>query len=94
MIMPPLVMWLRVDAPGHRPVRMWLPLFLLWLVLLPLMVLILAVAVIADIALYLVGASYHSYTLLLLRCLQVLAETRGTVVRVRGPNTIVDMTIA
>ena len=42
--MPPLWLWLQVQAPERRPVRVWLPLFLVWLLLLPFAVLVLVVA--------------------------------------------------
>ena len=93
-IVPPLSMWLHVESPvGSRGFRMWLPLFLVWLLLLPLVVLVLIVTMLVDTALFLAGERYHHYTLLLVRCFQVLAETRGTVVRVRGDRSIVDLTI-
>ena len=93
-MIPPLSLWLHVESPKNRTVRLWLPLFLLWLLLLPLFVLALAATVLTDVVLLLVGASYHGYTLLLLGCCQLLAETRGLVVRVNGPETIVNLTIA
>ncbi len=94
MIAPPLVLRLSVESPERRRVRLWLPLFLVWLLLLPLGLLALALAAIADAVLLLAGERYHHCTILLFRCLQVLAETRGTVVRVRGERTTVEMTIA
>ncbi len=94
MILPPLSMWLRVESPEHRPVRLWLPLFLLWLLLLPIVVFVLTLTIVADLALFLVGERYHRYTLLLLGCFQLLAETRGMVVRFRGDRSVVDLTIA
>lgn len=94
MIVPPLTMWLRVEQPARRPFRLWLPLVLVWLLLLPFFVLLVAIAAVVDVVLFLAGEEYHHYTLLLFRLCQVLAETRGTVVRVRGVNTVVDVTIA
>lgn len=95
MILPPLSMWLRVERPDRpRPVRIWLPLFLVWLLLLPLIVLVLLMTLIVDLVLFIAGERYHHYSLLLLNCFQVLAETRGTVVRIRGEQTIVDLAIS
>lgn len=93
--LPPLTLWVRVERPDReRPFRLWLPLFLLWLVLLPLVVLVLAFTLVADAVLLLTGDRYHHYTLLLLGCFQTLAASRGTVVRVNGEHTIVRMTLA
>ena len=40
MSIPPLSMWLTVDRPDGRPIRLWLPLFLIWLLLLPFLVIV------------------------------------------------------
>lgn len=82
--MPPLSMWLYVASPGHRKVRLWLPLFLLWLLLLPFVVIALVVAVIVDSVLWIGGQRYHHYTLLLVRCLELISDTRGLVVSVNA----------
>lgn len=93
MILPPLSMWLHVAPNDHRAVRLWLPLFLIWLVLLPLVLLVFVLAMIADVFLWLAGRPYHHYALLLFRCLGALAATRGTVVRIHADDTVVDVTI-
>jgi len=93
MIVPPLSMWLDVQPRGQNRIRMWLPLFLLWLLLLPLIVLAFVVTMVVDVALILANQRYHHYTLLLYRCFEVLADTRGTVVRVNAENAVVDVTI-
>jgi len=93
-MMPPLTMWLHIESPGHRNVRLWLPLFLLWLLLLPLMLLVLVITAVIDLALIIVGERYHHYTLLLLGCLGLLADTRGMVVRVHAADrSIVNVVI-
>jgi len=90
---PPLSMWLYVEKPQHRPWRLWLPLFLVWLILLPLMLLVLLLAVVVDVVLFAIGEPYHHYSLLLVRALAALADTRGSVIRVRTKDAVVDMTI-
>ena len=84
-------MWLHVAPPGEREHRIWLPLFLLWLILLPFLLLAFLVAMLADVVLFLVGSRYHHYTLLLLRCCEVLGDTRGMVVHVHSKQTNVDL---
>lgn len=79
--LPPWVIAVSVDKPGVRRFRMWLPLFLLWPLLLLAMVLVLAGTLIADFVLLIAGARYHHYTLLVINALAVLGAARGTHVR-------------
>lgn len=92
-MIPPLSLWVHVESPEHRNVRIWLPLFLVWLLLVPVMVLAFAITIVVDIALYVVGRPYHRYTLLLLGILGLVSDTRGTVVRINNADAIVDVTI-
>ena len=93
MNLPPLVLDLRVVRPERRPVRLWLPLFLLWPLALVLGVLALLFTMVADAVLFVLGRSYHHYTVLLLRSLETLGETRGMVIRFSNEKTAVDMTV-
>ena len=93
MNVPPLVLDLRVVRPQRRPVRLWLPLFLLWPFALVLAVLALAVALVADGVLLALGRRYHHYTVLLVRSFATLGETRGMVIRFSNGKTAVDMTV-
>ena len=93
MNVPPLVLDLRVVRPQRRPVRLWLPLFLLWPFALVLAVLALAVALVADGVLLALGRRYHHYTVLLVRSIATLGETRGMVIRFSNQETAVDMTV-
>jgi hypothetical protein len=93
MSVPPLVLHLRVTSPRRRPVRLWLPLFLLWPLALVLGALALLVAAVADGVLFALGRRYHHYTALLLRSFEVLGETRGTAIRVDSEKATVDLTV-
>lgn len=93
MILPPLSMWLSFGGSGQQRRRLWLPLFLLWLLLLPIVVLAFAVTIVLDLALALTARPYHRYTLLLLGVIQLVAETRGMVIRVHADDSIVDVSI-
>ena len=93
MKMPPYLIDMRVGGTAEHPFRLWLPLFLLWPLLALLVLPVLTLAIIADVALYVLGQEYHSFTLLLLGLLETLGEIRGLVVRVNGDRTTVDMTI-
>jgi hypothetical protein len=86
---PPMLLYLRIGTLERPGVGLWLPLFLVWLILLPIVVLVLVLTMLVDVVLFFVGRTYHHYTLLLFRCLGLLGETRGTVVRVQSDKTIV-----
>jgi hypothetical protein len=91
---PPMLLHVRVKAPHRRRFGVWLPLFLVWLILLPIVVLVLMVSIVADLALFLVGERYHHYTLLLFRSYGVLAAARGMEVRIHADTTDVDIRFA
>lgn len=93
MNIPPAILDLRVAKPDGRPLHLWLPLFLLWPLLLAIGVLSLVFTIIADVALLLAGQRYHHYTLLLARSFQALGATRGMVIRINDGTTAVDMTV-
>jgi hypothetical protein len=93
MKVPPLVLDLRVVSPRRRPVRLWLPVLLLWPLALVLGAVALLVAIISDGLMLALGRRYHHYTLLLVRSFAVLCETRGTVIRFSNATTAVDMTV-
>lgn len=88
---PPMLLYLRAGKPDSRRVGLWLPLFLVWLILLPIVLFVLALTILADVVLFFAGVRYHHYTLLLLRCFGVLGATRGMVVRVDSPKGVVDI---
>lgn len=88
---PPMLLYLHVGTVERPGFGLWLPLFLVWLILLPLVVFVLAITVLIDVVLFLAGQSYHHYTLLLFRCFGVLGATRGTVMRVHADKTIVNI---
>ncbi len=93
-ILPPFVVNVRVREPESRGFHIWLPLFLLWPLLLIIGGFVLAVSVLVDFGLLISGARYHHYTLLLLRCIQLLAEVRGTHAHIRSSDSsVVDVDI-
>jgi len=93
MNIPPAILDLRVAPPDKRSIHIWLPLFLLWPVLLVLGVLSLVFTILADVVLILLGRRYHHYTVLLVRLFGMLGDTRGMVIRINEGTTVVDMTI-
>jgi hypothetical protein len=93
MNLPPMILDLRVAAPDRSPVHLWLPLFLLWPLVLALGIVALVLTVIADTVLILLGRRYHHYSVLLVRSFMVLNETRGMVIRFNDRKTAVDLTV-
>jgi hypothetical protein len=93
MNVPPMILDLKVASPDRRPVRLWLPLFLLWPLVLALGVLALVLTIAADVVLLLLGQRYHHYTVLLVLSFGALCETRGMVIRFNDSKTAVDMTV-
>ena len=90
---PPAILNLKVVSPDRRPVRLWLPLFLLWPLGLALGIVSLVLTIVADVVLLGLGQRYHHYTVLLVRVFETLTETRGMVIRVNDGKTAVDMTV-
>jgi hypothetical protein len=92
-VIPPAILDLRVAQPDRHPVHVWLPLFLLWPLLLVIGVLALVLTILADVVLLLLGQRYHHYTVLLVRSFGALNDTRGMVMRFNDGRTAVDMTV-
>ena len=90
---PPAVLHLSVTTPDRRPVRLWLPLFLLWPLGLALGAVALVLTILVDVVLVLLGKSYHHYTILLVRSLAALCEIRGMHVRFKDKEAAVEMTV-
>ena len=93
-MLPPMLLRLRIAWPERPGFGLWLPLFLVWLILLPIVVLVVVVTILVDLALVIAGTRYHHYTLLLFRCFGVLAAVRGMVVHIRSSETDVDICFA
>jgi hypothetical protein len=84
--LPPAVLYLRIDRTARRPLRLWLPLFLLWPLALALAVIAVVVAALTDVVLIAVGRRFHRYTELLVRSLLALNETRGLSIDIHPSN--------
>jgi hypothetical protein len=93
MNVPPYVIDMRVAEASRAPVHLWIPLFLLWPLLLVIGVLAIVLTLLADIALFMLGRPYHYYTLFLIGCFALTTELRGTTVHVRSPEALVDLTL-
>ena len=85
-MMPPLVMKVRIEEAGRRRLRLWLPLFVLWLLLLVLAVPLLALMLAADLALALTGRR-AVVTSAAFGVLRLLGALRGLRVDVAGAGS-------
>ena len=93
MNVPPAILHLVVARPGGRPVRLWLPLFLLWPLALALGVLALLITIVADVVLFLLGRRYYHYTILLARIFALFGETRGMDIRINNEKETFNLTV-
>jgi len=93
MNLPPAILDLKIAPPDGRPFHLWLPLFLLWPLALALGVFVLALTILTDFVLIVLGQRYHHYTILVARALAALLDLRGMVVRINDGKTAVDMTV-
>jgi len=92
-MLPPALTHVRVVRPGGKRFGLWVPVFLLWPLLFVLGLVALAIAALADSILYASGRTYHHYTRLVAGLFALLGKTRGTVVRVDGPDTDIHIEI-
>lgn len=92
-MVPPLLMYLRIGTPTSARRGLWLPLFLVWLLLLPFALLLFALAILADFVLLIAGQRYHHSTLLLFGAARVVAATSGTTVRINSGENVVEIDV-
>jgi hypothetical protein len=88
---PPMLLHMRFGSAERPPFGLWLPLFLIWLLFLPIVVLVLVAAMVVDVLLFLIARPYHHYTLFLVRALGLLAALRGLVVNIHSEEAIVEL---
>ncbi len=84
MKMPPYAVALRVVEQGRTKFRIWFPLFLLWPLAIPLLILSFIATLIVD-AFRLIAGQRGAYTRLLVGVLGVVGEARGVEVFVQDP---------
>ena len=85
MRMPPYLLQLRVIDQGKTKIRLWLPLFLVWLILLPLLCVALAVTLLADL-LSLLAWKQPGFTRFLFGVLGTINAVKGTEVHVEDKS--------
>lgn len=93
MSLPPAILKLSVTTQTGRRACLWLPVFLLWPLVLAIGIIGLAFAVAADVVLALIGRPFHRYVALLIRALAILSEARGTAINVSTATSTVAVTV-
>lgn len=92
-VVPPAILDLRVARQDARPLRLWLPLVLLWPLGFALGLVALVITTLVDVVLLLIGQRYHHHTLLLVRSFLALNETKGMAIRVHADDQAIDITV-
>jgi hypothetical protein len=92
MRVPPYAVAVRVAEDEHTRFRIWVPVFILWPLLLVLGLPALALVLLVDGVLLACGRR-HGYTALLLGCVDAVAESRGAEVFVNSKNRTVMVTV-
>jgi hypothetical protein len=92
MRFPPCFVDVKIEEEERTKFRIWLPLFILWPLLLALVLLALVVALFADGVLILVGQK-HGYSRLIVGCLEFMGASRGVEVSVRDEHHTVAVTV-
>ena len=92
MRLPPCLVDVKIAEEDCRKFRIWLPLFVLWPLLLALVLLALIVALFADGVLIIAGQK-HGYSRLIVGCLEVMGASRGVQVHVRDEHHTVAVTV-
>jgi hypothetical protein len=93
MSVPPLLLDLRVAAPGRRRVHIWLPLVLLWPVVLAAGIVALVLAAWVDSVLMITTLRHPRYSRLLWGCFAVAAAARGLQLAIDREEATVHVTL-
>jgi hypothetical protein len=92
MSAPPCFLRVKITEQERTKCRLWLPLFILWPLLLVLVLLALIVALFVDGVVVLTG-SRPGYTRLVIGVLQVLGASRGVEISVHDEKHTVALTV-
>jgi hypothetical protein len=92
MKVPPYALRVRVAEQERTKFRIWFPLFLLWPLILVFLLLTLIATLVVDAA-QLSAGRRQCYTRLVVGCLGVVRETRGTEVFIQDKGRTVALTV-
>ncbi len=92
-LLPPYLVYLKIKDEDTRGFGMWLPVFLLWPLLLILYLFVLPFLLLADFCLYLARQPFHRFTRFVTEALMMLPETRGMAVSFQDGNKVVKFTV-
>ena len=92
MRVPPYAVAVRIVEQERTKFRIWFPLFLLWPLLLVFLLLTLIATLIVDAA-RLIAGGRRTYTRLVVECVGVVGEARGTEVFIEDKERTVAVTV-
>jgi len=92
MKLPPYAVALRIAEQERTKFKIWFPLFLLWPLAIPFLILTFIATLVVD-AFYLLSGQRAAYTRLLVGVLGVVGETRGVEVFIQDPVRTVALTL-
>ena len=91
----PMIVWLRIKKSGQgKGVRLWIPMFLVWPVILLLLLLLLPLMLLVDLILSLIGWGSFPVLRLVGGMGSLLSAARGLRVNVSNKNEKVHITIS
>jgi hypothetical protein len=93
MRLPPYLVYLKIKDEDSHGFGMWLPVFLLWPLVLILFLIVLPFLLLADFVLYLTNQAWQQVTTIVIAALMLLPETRGMAVDIHHDNRAVKFTV-
>jgi hypothetical protein len=93
MKLPPYLVYLKIKSEEGRGFGIWLPVFLLWPLVLILFVIALPFLLLADLITSLSQQPFHQFTRLIIAILMLLPEARDTAVDIHSGKSVVKFTV-
>ncbi len=93
MKLPPYLVYLKIVNEESKGFGMWLPVFLLWPLVLILVLFALPFLLLADLGLRLADQPFHRFTRFVFEALMILPETRGMTVDIQEGPKVVKFTV-
>lgn len=92
MSFPPSLLYVKIRDDGKNRLGIWLPLFLLWPLIIIILALVFLLTILVDFFLVLADARYHSFTRLVFGAMITLFEIRGLKVHIENAENHVNIT--
>jgi hypothetical protein len=92
MSFPPSLLYLKIRDDKEDGIGIWLPLFLLWPLIMIILALVFLLTSLVDFFMFMAGASYHGLTRLVFGVMVTTFELRGLKVHVENAEHHVNIT--